>query len=608
MMSLLDLLTAGKVEEFNATRGQRSAPELFAADLANCRLAGADLSGANLEKADLSGADLTGAILAKANLSGADLTGTVLVDVVAIRSRWRDAWLEEANLDGGDFSAADFTDAVLNGASARDATFTNARLRRVEAKEALFDRSDLSEAKLGDAQFPGAHFPSCRLIEAKLGGTDFSGAHLDRADLQKARATGVKLVAAVLRGAKLGEADLTEADLSGADLSGADLVRADLAAAVIADAIVSGADFSEARLDPATRAALAEAGAKLEGDSASPIDPRPADFVFEDVSGAVAGGSLGVLWENCEPEGRVATRAAVCQVGGEFSGLAPALPTPADLTVAQAILPLAGGFLAAALAERPGGFVLELTDVSFLGDMGATRTLRMEYRPAVRPVFVAEDGTCSIYGLGRDGPTLWIHRWTGEDLERVFAARVTNARGFVGARQPALVTKGGVLRPLGAGGLGAPRMAPDGFPGRLAGAASIGDRMWLAWTPRGENGFRWSEIGTTGRPEIHRACPKTGMLALDLAVLGDRPLAIYAREGLGENGLGPAVLEGRFLGAPRPFHIDVGGVDVEEVRVIGVTGHTLHLLATTIEEDLLLVQVDAEPGRGEVSTIRCQLP
>ena len=71
--SLLELLTAGQIDEFNARRGQRVTLDFFAADLAGLALAGIDLSGANLEKADLSGADLTGAVLAKANLSGADL-------------------------------------------------------------------------------------------------------------------------------------------------------------------------------------------------------------------------------------------------------------------------------------------------------------------------------------------------------------------------------------------------------------------------------------------------------------------------------------------------------------------------------------------------------
>ena len=54
MSTLLELLQAGQVEEFNARRGQRVVIDLFAADLSGLSLADVDLSNANLEKADLS--------------------------------------------------------------------------------------------------------------------------------------------------------------------------------------------------------------------------------------------------------------------------------------------------------------------------------------------------------------------------------------------------------------------------------------------------------------------------------------------------------------------------------------------------------------------------
>jgi uncharacterized protein YjbI with pentapeptide repeats len=599
-MSLLDLLAAGDVEAFNAQRGQRSAPDLFAADLADLKLAGVDFSGANLEKCDLSGTDLTGAILFKANLSGADLTGANLKDVVAIKSRWREAYLGEATLDAGDFTGADFSDAELPEVSARGANFSGARLRRVQAAGAVLDGADLTEAKLAEADLKGAHLSGATLVEAKLGGAAMAGAHLDGADLSRARAGGADLTAADLSGAKLPSADLTGARLIRANLAGADLTRADLGGADLTDAALTGADFTDARVEGLDAEALSARGAVVGGAGGSGLSDQPTDFHFEDVSAAVCGGALGALWENDEDGQVMAIRVAVARPDEVFSGVAPALSAPADLTLARSLVAAERGFMAAVLVERPGGVSMELTEIGLDGAVGATRALRMEYRPAVRPVIIERDGGFIVYGLGRDGPTLFIHRYDGgEALERVFGARVSNARGFVGGRQPVMVTKGGVLQALTPAGLGAPLALPESFPGRAGAACQVGDEVWLAWTPRGENGFRWARLGEGG--EEGRVSPKSGVTALDLAATGRGVLAVYARE---EGGMGQAGIWGCWLGQGPEFPVLVDEViDVEELVVVRTEGDHVHLVCTTITEDLFLLEV-----AGEQTFIRCQLP
>jgi len=603
-MSLLELLKAGDVDAFNGKRGQRSAPDLFAEDLSNLKLAGVDFSGANLEKADLSGTDLTGAILFKARLAGADLSNTVLKDVVAIRSNWREAYLEEVVLDGGDFTSADFTEAEMIGVSAADATFRSARLRRVQAKGAVFDRADLQEAKLSEANFAGAHLTGANLVEAKLVGALFTGAHLDGADLSRARGSGADFTGAELTGARMLSADMTNAKMDRADLSGADLTRADLAGVTMEEAVLTGCVLTEARLDGQEPEALEARGAVVGGAAGSAWPDQPAEYHFEDVSAAVSGDRLGVLWENDEDGENMVMRAAVVGLGEEFSGDAPALATPTDLTLARALVGAPVGFTAVTLVERPGGVMLELTDISPQGDVGATRTSRMEYRPAVRPVVVSDQGGFMLYGLGRDGPTLFVHRYNGESLELVHGERVTSARGFVGWREPALVTKGGVVRAVKTDSVGKPMAIPESFPGRTAAACHAGGPLWLAWTPRGENGFRWSALTPGEEAVVGRVVPKSGVTALDMTSVGDDALVIFARE---EGGTGAAGVWASRLspdGTTHEFPVLVDDViDVEELRVMRVVGETVHLIATTITEDLLLLEI-----AGKKTRVLSQLP
>ena len=115
MDDLINRLKTGDVDGFNDARPRRGRLELFAADLSEIKGVGADLSNAILEKADLTDADLTDAILARAILSGADLSDTKLSGILALQSKWREAYSEDSDLSDADLSSSDFSDADLHG-------------------------------------------------------------------------------------------------------------------------------------------------------------------------------------------------------------------------------------------------------------------------------------------------------------------------------------------------------------------------------------------------------------------------------------------------------------------------------------------------------------
>jgi len=591
-VTLLELLEADKVEEFNNRRGQRAAPELFACDLAGRNLPGVDLSRANLEKSDLSETNLTGAVLARANFDGADLTEANLSDVVAIRSRWRGAWLGEAVIEGGDFTGADMVEAVLDKSNATQATFRNARLKRAEARSASLGGVDLTEANMEGADFSASDMRGAVLRDGRLAGAKFARTTLAEADMVGVKGKGVDLTGADLTGARMAGADLTGADLTGARLDGADLSRADLATAVLKDASLKGATMIDTRLDDADLA-----GADLEGvergdaGEAEQRDELPASEVaFEDVEAAVSDGTVTLMWENSESDGKSRLRATSFPLGGRYVGQAPPLKVPNDLVLARALVPLPAGFAAITFVERPNVVLLGVTEISALGEHGPVRSVELEYAPAVRPVVVADDDGFLVYGLARTGPTLFVHRWKNGELERLFGQRVPTARGFVGTQDPLLLTKGGTVQPILRDGLGGPLNAPDGFPGRLAASVLTPEGHVVAWTPKGENGFRWALLQGAGRPESFRVTPKTGITALDLVRVGERTVTVFAREDDGE--MSAVGAWGQDLPEGRPFKVLAGGdVDVEDIKVIDVSGEVLTALVLALDESIRVVEV-----------------
>jgi len=596
-VTLLELLEADRVEDFNNQRGQRAAPDLFACDLAGRRLAGVDLSRANLEKSDLTETLLGGAVLARANLDGADLTEADLTDCVAIRSRWRGAWLGEARLEGGDFTGADMVDAVMDKARATEASFRNARLKRAEVRGAAFGNVDFTEANFEGADFSTTDLSGAVLRDARLAGASFCQSILTEAVLAGVKGKGANFAGADLTGARLGGADLTGADLSGARLDGADLTRADLASANLKGASLKGAVMVDTRLDDADlEDADLEGVVTGEAQSEGADELPAAEVAFEDVDGAVSGGAVSLLWENAEVSGRTRLRLISFPLGGTYDGTAPALKVPADLVLARALVPLPSGFAAVTFTERPAVVLLGVVEVSPMGDIGAVRSVELEYQPAVRPVVVADGDGFLIYGLARTGPTLFVHRWADGAVERLFGSRTPTARGFVGRDDPLLLTKGGTVVPISREGLGEPRQAPEGFPGRLAACATTPEGPLVAWTPRGENGFRWAVLTVAGRPESWRVSPKAGITALDLVTVEGEALAVYAKEDDGE--LSAAGAWGQRLPDGPPFRLHSGeGMDVEDLRVIDVSGDTVTVLCLTLDETLRILEVRKQRGK-----------
>ncbi|MFH1463288.1 MAG: pentapeptide repeat-containing protein [Pseudomonadota bacterium] len=570
-MALIDLLLADDVEGFNAARGRRSSPALGAVDLSGRALAGVDLTHADLENADLSGTDLQGAVLVQARLDGADLTGADLRGAMAHRSRWRGAYLGQARMEGVELPRADLTDAELPEVDAEGIDLSGAKLRGADLSGARMPGAELSEAQLNNAILAGAKLPGARLVAAQLGKADLSGADLSDADLSGARLSGVNAAGALLVRANLTGADLTGADLTGADLTGADLTRADLGEAKLDGAKLDGTIVREARLDGVALGNVALAGAVLDDASlgAPPEDDQPPSqgLMFEDIAGCVSNGSVGLLWENQDEPGLARLRVAVVGPDGRWDGRALALPEPADLVVARGLLPASFGFQALLFVQRPGGLICRATEISPQGDVGTTRSLACDVVPAVRPVFFAGAEGPLVALLSRRGPG--IHVMAVEEAGLVARARqpLATANAFIDGLEPAVLTKGGIVLPLGEAGLGPAVSVPEGFPGRAAAAARHGSDLFLAWIPRAGHGLAWAVL-TPGEP------PQQGLLArrasvgsLDCVAVGDQVLALWTEEG--DDPGDASCLRGVLLPDGRPFPVlDDELEEPDQVRIL----------------------------------------
>ncbi|HJN75357.1 MAG TPA: pentapeptide repeat-containing protein [Myxococcota bacterium] len=590
-MTLLELLEQERVAEFNEQRGRRSTPDLFAADLAGRNLQGVDLSGANLEKADLSSADLSNALLVRANLNGADLTGACLDGVVAVRSKWREAYLDQVDLSRADFSDSDLSDVVLNGSKGPSAIFRKCRLTAAEAKGVHFEEADFGEARLDKADFSKSKLSGCRFSEANLAGASFEDCGMVGADLRGARAANTCFRSASLGGARLERADLTAASLVDADLSGASLVEADLAEAELAGAILRDADLTRARLDSTARRGLGQ-----QADAPSYPDV-PETVRIEDPHAAILGTDIAILWENEDDERTLVNRCAVLARGDGFAGRAPAIPAPAELVLSRGIVVCGEGFASVCMLERPSGTEFQVTRLSTSGEIVDSSSFRLGYDPVVAPI-VTGGAQVHVYGLGRRGPTLYCHR-IADELERVFAARASTARALLGNEHPVLSTRGGVIHPIGPRGLEDPLQEPSQFAVRVAASCRAGDRTVVAWLAEGHGGLRWAELVQDARPTSVTLDGDHAVAALDLVAVDGKPVVVYSREQPdGRCGAWACVLgEG-----DKPIPLVVEPLfDIDSIQVVGVVGGRLTLACTTLAEDLLLVELDR--GRAQVRAV-----
>lgn len=572
-MSLLQMLLDGRIEEFNGRRGQRVTLDFFAADLAGLKLAGVDLSGANLEKADLSGADLTGAVLARANLSGADLTGATLHRCVAIKAKFREAYLGDAVAEGGEFSGADFTEADLSNFSAVQGRFGGARFKECTAPKSNFQRADLSEAKLTDGDFQQANFNESVLTGAELSRINLDGASLIGANLQTARMSGAKL-----RNANLNRAKLVEADLSGADLTGASSLGADITNADLFD-VVGGTD------------------ALLRTQQGVNSDPEPvviADSIHVDQPcTAQIGQTLGVIWDNTSDEEDDTTICVALLTGAELPRILH-LPVASEQVLTRTILPNSAGlFTVVVLLESPGGVVMQVHDLSLAGELSAPKGVRLGYTPVVRPIFLPDGDGFLIYGIGRQG-ALSVHRHDANGLKELMRAPAGTYRGFCGHVDPILLGKGGNLAAVRPDGIGKLLTAPSSYPGRLTAAAAreSSEQVAVAWTTREERGLRFLVIGAD---EPTRIDAKLEIGSVELLNFGERWLLAWTREA--SKGGDPTVPMAWWLPGGKPFPL-LSDAEQEEITDIRPVFSEKPMLAlVTFTETLVVVEVGEEGGK-----------
>jgi len=233
--------------------------ELFLASLAGASFVKADLTKALIEAADFSGANLDGATLEgaeavevkldRATMRKTDLTGALLEDATLVGAICDEAVFTGAKLTRARCNNASFVDARLYSIQGGGLVFDRADLSRVRVGRG---------ADLTGASFKGAKAKDSRWRDSVLKDADFSGAMLDGADFSHADLSTAMLASCTLKGAvfqgasvietKLSKANLfegsfREADLSRADLRGANLYSVDFFMAKADGVLLSGANL-----------------------------------------------------------------------------------------------------------------------------------------------------------------------------------------------------------------------------------------------------------------------------------------------------------------------------------------------------------------------------
>jgi len=585
------LLAAEDVATFNATRSERTRLDLFAADLPEKNLKGVDLTRVKLEKADLTESDLTDAVLREADLSGIDGSQMKLVDVIAHRASFREAFVDGADLSGADFSQAAFTGANLSGSTGTYIRFSQAKLRDIEATGARWPDVDLVEAKLHQAKLVDADLHNADFTGASGAEADFSGANLDNSVATEARFPGSRFVGARmgqarwvranLANADLSGADLSAADLSEANLSGADLTNAKLAGAVLADAnlsgaILEGADFTAADLsglDPIDLGLSPEVAATLVA-SGVPWNPD-APWTFRNLSVARRGDRVAITWVNIDGEELRSARWAILKGEVVAHGV---VPVPAASLVDLQVVPAGdptedGDFLVVVVRDRTEGVVLKAYPLAS-GHDGADAGLRtprsgpLGYRLIARPV-IETGAKPRLLGLAERGPTLIVHDLAADPPEPVGSATVKTAQRFLPGH-PVIWCKSGVIMQVDGARPGPPRSLPDGFSEKrgVVGPVSTREGLQAVWVePRVRNvpgGVRTAAVGPRHAPEPTILGTMAGVIALDTAPEEGQLRVVWAEAG--DDGDGPALVKTALLPEGEPGLLDVPD-DVVSIHV-----------------------------------------
>lgn len=572
-MNLEELLNQGKISEFNKRRPVRGKLELFAADLSGCDLRGADLSKANLEKADLSNCNLSGVNLAGANLCGVDLTGANLSDAMAMKSRWRDAYIGEANLSGIELAQADLTAAEFDNCDLSSANLSSARLKQAIFNGCTFREAELSESRFSDAQLQKADFTGVYAQQAHFSRADLTGANFMGADLN-----GAKFANAILKSADLSLVKLRGANMTGADFSEAVLEQTDLTRADLTEAITEAADFSSAILTEA------QLDGDLNGQHRSAV-PDAARLVIEDPIIAVSGKHIALLWENPEPGG-ARLRLAISAMSGAPKTPPQSIVVPLDLVLARMLCATRDGFAVALLVERPSGVSVMLSHWNKTGQQTATRTLKLGYTPLVLPILREEDGILMMYGISREGPGLLLQKVTPEGLEAIDGTRMSTVRGFVSEISPVVLSKGGVVTVMKRRGTSAPMRAPSGFPGRSSASTDNNGQVVMVWAERSRSGVHTALLAPNEPPDENRLLPKKLIGTVSAGAHGGTPWAAFTVEAPTPDVPASAWAVALDSGAPFPV-LESPDQDVDIVRLVE-GGDKMYLAVTTLDGRVLL--------------------
>lgn len=581
-MNLEELLSQGKISEFNKRRPVRGKLELFAADLSGCDLRGADLTKANLEKADLSDCNLSGVNLAGANLCGVDLTNANLSDAMAMKSRWRDAYISEANLTGIELAQADLTAAEFDNCDLSSANLTGARLKQAIFNGCTFREADLSESRFSDAQLQQADFTGVYGQQAHFSRADLTGANFMGADLNGAKFSNAILKSADLSLVKLRGANMTGVDFSEAILEQTDLTRADLSKAITDSADFSAAILTEAQID-----------GELNGQSRAAI-PDASRLLIEDPTIAVSGKHVAILWENPETGG-ARLRLAISAMSGAPDTPPQAIVAPIDLVLSRALCGTSEGFAVALLVERPSGVSVMLSHWDKSGQKTSSRTLRLGYTPLVRPILREEDGTLMVYGISREGPGLLLQKVTPEGLEAVDGTRMSTVRGFVSELSPVVLSKGGVVTVMKRKGTSAPMRAPGGFPGRSSASTDNNGQVIMVWAERNRSGVHTALLAPNEPPDEDRLLPKKLIGTVSAGAHNGTPWAAFTIEAPTPDTPASAWAVALDGGAPFPV-LESPDQDVDIVRLVE-GGDKMYLAVTTLDGRILLFTLSSRGAK-----------
>jgi uncharacterized protein YjbI with pentapeptide repeats len=539
MSDLVELLQRGAIAAFNQARSARNRVDLFAADLAEVNLTGADLSSANLGKADLTGSVLRDVTLARADLSETDGAGIDLTGAMAVQIRAKGSLWEGAVLDGADLSGADLTEIDLRGARGAGTRMDRARLRGADLTDSVWIEASFAEARLHQARAARADLTRADLTQAAFTEAGLEKARMDgviavEANFSEAKMAGASLVGARLQGAVCTRADMRETALAGADLvranlAGADLSGADLRNASLADANLDGVKLEGAKLDgadftgtdPRVLGLDAATIARLSAWGAPEVDDAP--VAVEDPVAARWGLYVALLWSNADTETLSTLRWALLGPAGTRTGT---LPTSAEGLKARLVVAQEAGFLLMLVVDRPGGAAVVRFLLTKEGEVGAPEVSALHYPPAVLPVAWSSEGALRLCGFAQRGPTLVLQQWGPNGLEVLRSDRIGNGSGFWNAHHPVVATRGGVVVPVGPKGPDKPLREPAGFPGKIGKVAPTPLGPLAVWfqpaeDPKKPGSLRWAILGGRGEPEVQDLAEGRRVSHLDAVAAAD---------------------------------------------------------------------------------------